>query len=166
MSPSSAFKALTTKVNTKLEKVKCRLHKTKAAKDETQVTVEPSRVKEGVQETVITFIPEYTSEDSHELAQPPGCETRNKQQKTAKKQARREARKAKWAARRTIFKGNAKKVSEALFLPAAVVGGIVLAPVILVVDVVLFVVKLVVWLVMKIVDLLICGPALVRFVRK
>lgn len=171
MSPSSTLKTLSTKVNIKLEKVKCRMHKTKASDDNIKVNVEPIQSKEDVQKKVATIVPdqtgeEHTGEDGHELTPPKRCDTTNKQQKAANKQARREARKAKWAARRTTFKANAKKVGEALFLPAAVVGGIIFGPVILVVSFILTVVKMVVWLVMKILDLLCCGPVVVCFACK
>lgn len=237
MSPSSitkktfsscTFKTLATKVKTKLEtkleKVKCGMHKTKAANntsrviaapkaaapkavvpkavvpkaadDETQVITdnvtaereadnvlaefktvvanmpmpanyntkfvnEPIRSDKDAHEAVADVASEHTSEDGHNR-----CDTKNKQQKPAKEQARREARRARWATRRTAFKCKAKKVGEAILLSTAVAGGVIFAPVILAVSVLFAVVKFLIWLVVKILDLLCCGPVLVCFVCK
>lgn len=191
-SSSCTFKTLATKVKTKLEKVKCRKHKSKASNDTTQVIakpeandvlaefkavvanmpkpanyhtrfiIEPNRSAKDAHEAVVDVAtPEHTSEDGHNR-----CDIKTKQQGLSKKQACREARRAKWAARRTSFKCKAKKVGEAILLSAAVAGGLIFAPVILTVSILFAVVKFLIWLVVKILDLLCCGPVLVCFVCK
>lgn len=166
MAPSfTHLKALSTKIDAKINKVKFSMHKTKAAANQTETTTQPKHNGEEAQETTATE-PKHNGEEGSELVQHSSCDSINKNEKAAKRQARREARKAKWAARRATFKAKSKKVGEALFLPAAVVLGVIFLPLILVVDAVVCIFNGVVWVVVKIVDTMCCGPVLVCFLCK
>lgn len=161
---NSTLKAFTAKIDAKLEKVKCRMHKAKASDKNSEVAIKPKQANDEGQNVVME--PMRSGEQGQQLIQTTGCDITIKQDKTAKRAARRQARKEKWATRRTEFKRAAKKIGKALFLPTAVVGGIVLAPVILVMDVVFLALNVVVGLVVRILDLIFCGPVLVCFVCK
>lgn len=184
MAPSfTHLKALSTKIDAKIDKVKSSMHKSKAAANQTETITQPKRNEKEAGETIATPEPNQNGEEAQEtmattkpknnngeegseLVQQSSCDSTNKDEKTAKRQARREARKAKWAARRATFKAKSKKVGEALFLPTAVVLGVICSPVILVVDAVLCIFKGVIWVVVKIVDTVCCGPVLVCFLCK
>lgn len=182
MAPSfTHLKALSTKIDAKINKVKSSMHKTKAAANQTETTTQTEPNEEEAGETVATSEPKHNGEEAQdtmatepknngkegsELTQHSSCDSITKNEKAAKRQARREARKAKWAARRATFKAKSKKVGEALFLPAAVVLGVIFSPVILVVDAAICIFNGVVWVVVKIVDTMCCGPVLVCFLCK
>lgn len=170
MAPSfTNLKNLSSKADAKLQKIKCRLHKTKAVDNKPETTVEPMAAVEpkltNEEGQGNTSEPNHTGEEGEELASSISSQASKKQEKMARREARREARKAKWAARRAAFKTKAKKVGEAVFLPCAVVLGILFAPVIIVVDLVWCVVSVVIGLVVRIFDLM-CAPFLVCFVCK
>lgn len=80
-----------------------------------------------------------------------------KLQKLARRAARREARKAKWAARRIAFRARAHRFGEAAFLPVAIIGGIIFGPVLIAWDLAMCVVSVAGWIVVKIIDLM-CAP--------
>lgn len=127
----------------------------KVANTPTEVIIKPGHTNDKGRD--ISTDPNDSGDEAQEPNSPASCQKLNKQEKAAKRAAKKEARKAKWAARRTAFKTEAKKIGEALFLPVALVLGIVCAPAILVFNLVLCVVNSVFWLVAKIRDLL-CAP--------
>ncbi|KAG6358215.1 hypothetical protein INS49_014099 [Diaporthe citri] len=141
------------------------------------IAIQPKRTEEDSQtatinqehtneeEQNITMNPKRAGEEGQKLDHPSTFQKLNKQEKAAKRAARKQARKDKWAARRTNFKTKAKKLAEALFLPVAVVLGIVFAPLILVFDLFLCAVRSVVWLVVTAFELM-CAPLLVCFLCK
>lgn len=166
MSPSfTHLKSLSAKIDAKLGKVKCNMRKTKSTADQTETITQLAPNEQETRETMATSEPDHSGEEGHELVQHTSCGSPTKQEKAAKRQERREARKAKWAARRASFKTKSKKVAEALFLPTAVVLGIIFSPVILAVDAVICIFRGVVWLVVMIGNLM-CVPIVVCFARE
>ncbi|KAL2276229.1 hypothetical protein FJTKL_01278 [Diaporthe vaccinii] len=189
------LKTLSSKVDSKLQKIKSRLHKTKEPKTtvepkatlelnlkERETTVEPITTvepKTALEPNTTTSIPKTTNEgengntsgpnhndeEGEELAPSTSSQTSLKQEKKSTRGARKEARKAEWASRHAAFKTKAKKLGEVVFLPCAVVVGIIFAPFIIVADMVLCVVNVAGWVVVKIFDLM-CAPFLVCFVIK
>lgn len=127
----------------------------KVATTPTEVAIKPGHTTDKGRD--ISTDPIHPGDEAQEPNSPASCQKPNKQEKVAKRAAKKEARKTKWATRRAAFKTKAKKIGEALFLPLALVLGIVCAPAILAFDLVLCVVKLVFLLVVKILDLL-CAP--------
>ncbi|KAG8158349.1 hypothetical protein KVR01_012110 [Diaporthe batatas] len=81
-------------------------------------------------------------------------------EKMAKRAGRRQARKAKWAARRTALKARSNKLVDAAFLPATIVSCILCSPLICVADITFTVIQGVVILIIRIVDVM-CAPVLV-----
>lgn len=112
----------------------------------------PNHTKEQGQNIIMNLKP--AEESSQKVNNPNTHQKPSKKEKAEKRAARKEARKVKWAARRAAFKDKAHKVGEALFIPVAVVCGIVFGPLILAFDVCLCAFEAVVWLVVKIVDCL------------
>lgn len=129
---------------------------------ENAITSEPNTNGDEAKVSNATSEPETNGDEGHQPVQRTSCDSKNKYEKAAKRQARRDARKAKWAA----VRAKAKKIGEAMFLPVAMVVGIIFSPLILAVNVVVCIFKGVVWLVVKIVDLVCCGPVLVCFACK
>lgn len=121
----------------------------------TEVAVKPGHTTDKGGD--ISTNPNHPGDEAQEPNNPASFQKPNEEGKAAKREAKKEARKAKWATRRAAFKTKAKKIGEALFLPTALVLGIVCAPAILVFNLVLCVVNSVFWLVAKILDLL-CVP--------
>lgn len=124
------------------------------------IITNPNHTTKQVQNIIIN--PKPAQESSQKVDNPGTRQKPSKQEKSEKRAARKEARKAKWAARRAAFKDKAHRVGEALFIPVAVVCGIVFGPLILAFDVCLCAFKAVVWLVVKIVDCL-CAPFVACF---
>lgn len=123
------------------------------AEEEVQgISATPNHTKEQGQNIIMNLKP--AEESSQKVNNPDTHQKPSKKEKAEKRAARKEARKVKWATRRAAFKDKAHKVGEALFIPVAVVCGIVFGPLILAFDVCLCAFKAVVWLVVKIVDCL------------
>lgn len=80
-----------------------------------------------------------------------------KLQKLARRAGKREARKAKWAARRIAFRARAHRFGEVAFLPVAITAGIIFGPVLIAWDLAMCVVSVAGWIIIKIFDL-ICTP--------
>lgn len=179
-STTTTFKTFTNKVEAKLqarlEKAKCKLHKPKTSEKtnkavikaaDTQnnmAVVEPNNTKDEGQ--LIISEPKYAGDEVQNLSQSTSGNTvnHNNQDKPARRAARKQARKERWVTRCAAFKTNAKKIGEALFLPATVIGGIVFGPIILVVGIVFFALRVVLLVVLKILDLIFCGPVLACYV--
>lgn len=115
------------------------------------IPTSPNHTHEQGQNIIMNLKP---AEESSKKVNSPGTRQNSKKEKAEKRAARKETRKAKWAARRAAFKEKTHKVGEALFIPVAGVCGIVFGPVILAFDVCLCAFKAVVWLVVKIFDCL------------
>lgn len=175
MSPSTiTLKTFANKLESKLEKAKSKMHKSKTSDKTNKAIIKADQNNHGVINPAqnnkeghhTTVEPEQSGVEGQEVSQPTSCTTMKKQDKAAKRAVRRQARKEKWTARCAAFKTKAKKVSNVLLLSTAAVGGIILAPVILVVDIVFFVLNTVLELVIRILDLIFCGPILVCFICK
>lgn len=133
---------------------------------ENAINSEPKANGDEAKDTNATSEPETNGDEGHQPVQHTSCDKKNKHEKAAKRQARRDARKAKWATRLAAFKAKAKKVGEALFFPVALVVGIIFSPLILAMSVIVYILKGVAWLVVKILDLVCCGPVLLCFICK
>ncbi|KAH8745262.1 kinase-like domain-containing protein [Diaporthe sp. PMI_573] len=165
---------LTIKLKTNLEKAKSRIPKSNASKEINEAAIKADSTNRTVVEPthtsekghLINMEPEYASGAAQELPQLTSSAAINEQDKSARRVARRQTRESKWVTRCAAFKLKAKKVAEALFLPAAVIGGIILAPVILVIEIVWFALRVVFELVVRILGLVFCGPVLVCIVCK
>lgn len=146
------LKKLTMKLRARLEKTQGSVHKKKASVNTGEAVIELKDSNEHVQNTIMNLKP---AEESNQKIKNLGTHQKpSKEEKAEKRVARKEARKAKWAARSAAFKDKAHKVGEALFIPVAVVCGIIFGPVILAFDVCLCAFKAVVWLVVHIFDCL------------
>lgn len=146
------LKKLTMKLRAKLEKTQGSVHKKKTSANTGEAVIEPKHSNEQVQNTIMNL--KAAEEGSQKVNNPGTRQKHSKKEKAEKRAARKEARKAKWAARRAAFKAKAHKVGEAMFIPVAVVCGIVFGPVILAFDVCLCAFKAVVWLVVQIANCL------------
>lgn len=144
---ANSLKKTSTKFDQKLEKLKAKVSKPKFPRQENkdrQTTQLPQAIDE----------PRGEAESSVDLEV-------NKQDDD--KQARREARRAKWAARRASLKHLAKKAGKAIAISGAVVLGFIFGPILIVIDLAVAVVGLVIRLIMELVGL-ICAPFYVCFV--
>ncbi|KAL2285258.1 hypothetical protein FJTKL_08218 [Diaporthe vaccinii] len=157
-SPVSTFKKLTTKLDAKLEKAMLKMNNRKSADKHWETAAntaknnEPEQTNKSEQANTVDLF----GNKVQRLNQMNNGNIDKQQNKAA----RRAVRKEKWAARRTAFKRNAKKVGKALIWPVVIVSGVVLAPVYLVAEVVFSVLSMVVMLVVRILDLIFCGPVL------
>ncbi|POS78018.1 hypothetical protein DHEL01_v203588 [Diaporthe helianthi] len=147
----STFKKLTTKLDAKLEKARLKMHKTKSMHKHGKTITKPEQTNLAQQVNLKTVelyhdkvqkLPqtnETEQRDAMEL-QRVGDEVQQISQttsrETTKQQNKAARRKGKWAARRTAFKSNAKKVGKALLWPVVIVGGFIIALVYLVAEIV------------------------------
>lgn len=142
---TSALKKLSTKLEAKMEKAKCKLHMTKTFNKTNEIPVKPDHTNKAAQPKRTGWAVELFEKQERAAM------------KTANKVAKKDARKARWAARRISLKGKSGKVGKALLIPVAAVLGVVLAPLILAIDVAWGVLCLAFWLLVKILDI-ICAP--------
>ncbi|KAJ0116726.1 hypothetical protein J7T55_009876 [Diaporthe amygdali] len=143
MSPRvCSIKKFTTKLDAKIEKLKLKMRSTQAAKDNEEKLV--------ITKLIITPNLKTVGESSDGDNQSISPASTVEQQKKAK----REARKAKWAARRTQFKQKANKTAKAIAKPLLIILGAIFGPVLLAIDLVIWLIALVVKLVLSILVLL------------
>lgn len=144
---TSSLKKTSTKFEQKLEKLKAKVRKPREGRQENekqQTTQTPEAVDE----------PRGGEQSSINLEE-------NKQGDA--KQTKRDARRAKWAARRASLKRFAKKAGKAVAISGAVVLGFIFGPILIIIDLAVAVVGLVLRLLMELVGL-ICAPFYVCFV--
>lgn len=143
------MKKTTSKIDQKLEKLRSRMSKPKGLDNENEkpasiCTPQAEAVGESTGDANSTIDIEKTNKDDV-------------------KKARRESRRAKWAARRASLKEFAKKAGKAVVLSGAVILGIIVGPVIIVFDLVVSLLAIVIRLVVELLTL-ICAPLLICFV--
>ncbi|KAG6358214.1 hypothetical protein INS49_014098 [Diaporthe citri] len=143
------LKTASSHLDQKLQKLRSRVSKPKTVGEASE---KPS--------SICTPSPEIVQEPTVEGKPTVDADTTNKDDV---KKARRDARRAKWAAKRESLKRLAKKAGKAVVLVGAVILGFIFGPIIIVVDLVLSLVALVIQLVLQLAGL-ICAPFLVCLV--
>lgn len=139
----------------------------KAEADHTVIKVDPktkSQAETSVQPKLTNQVEQGNHSEpnqSGEEGERPNLSTNSREckklQKLARRAGKREARKAKWAARRIAFRARAHRFGEVAFLPVAITAGIIFGPVLIAWDLAMCVVSVAGWIVVKIIDL-ICAP--------
>lgn len=145
------------KTNTKVE---IKAEADPITKSQAETSVQPKLTNQGEQGE--SSEPSQSGEEGEKLKPSANSKACKKLQKLARRAGRREARKAKWAARRVAFRARAHRFGEAAFLPVAIIGGIIFGPVLIAWDLAMCVVSVAGWIIIKIIDL-VCAPFMACF---
>lgn len=143
---SDPLKKASTKLDQELKKLKARVSKHKVALQEGE---------QGQTTTVTEAVDGKRDEGGLSI-------DRKANERDEAKASRREARRARWAARRASIKGFAKKTGKAVAITGAVVLGFIFGPVLIVIDLAVGLAVLVIRLLIGLVQL-ICVPSLICF---